>query len=216
MAALALASVLTEVNVVLLMAGQAGLIEFHLVRRLLVAALTGQLAVGSAECEAGLLAMIEFPQPPTIRRVALRAVRPEAAVMHVIGLVALVAAAADVPISACAVALLAGHGYVQAHQRIGSQVMVERDGGFPTFGGMAFIASRTQLARVDVAGTVATGAVGRQLLSRHDSGVTGIAADLLMPSGQIPVPVTRVIEQRRFPLVVVVALFTLCAEATRV
>lgn len=67
MAALALPPVLPQVHVILLVTGEAARVELHLVRRLLVAALAGELAVRSGERESGLLAMIEFPQPPAVR-----------------------------------------------------------------------------------------------------------------------------------------------------
>ena len=114
MAALALPPVLTQVHVILLMTGEAARIELHLVRRLLVAAFAGELAVRSGESESSLPAVIEFPQPPAIRRVAFRAVRSEAAVMYVVALVAVVAAMAGIAIFACAMALLASHRDVQA------------------------------------------------------------------------------------------------------
>ena len=66
MAALALPPVLTEVHVILLVTGEAARVELHLVRGLFVAALAGELAVRSGERESGLLAVIEFPQPPAV------------------------------------------------------------------------------------------------------------------------------------------------------
>lgn len=136
--------------------------------------------------------------------------------MYVVALVAVVAAVAGIEIFACAMTLLASHGDVQAHQREARQVVIECDGGLPTFGGMALLALRTQLACVDVAGTMATGAVGRQFLFRNDRGMTGVAGNLLMPSRQVPVPVAGVLEGWRLPFIVAVALIALCAEATGV
>jgi hypothetical protein len=114
--------------------------------------------------------------------------------MYVVALVAVVAAVAHIAIFACAMTLLARHCDVQAHQRETGQIVIERDGGFPTFGGMALLALSPQLACMDVAGTMATGAIGRQFLFRNDRGMTGVAGDLLMPSRQIPMPVAGVIE----------------------
>ena len=136
--------------------------------------------------------------------------------MDVVALVAVVAAVADVAIFARAMTLLAGHGDVQAHQRKAGQVVIECDGGLPALGGVALLALRTQLACVNVAGAMATGAVGRQLLLRDDRRMTGVAGDLLMPARQIPVPVAGVVECRRLPLLVAVALLALCAEAAGV
>ena len=77
MAALALPAVLPEVDVVLLVTGQAGWIEFDLVRGLFMAARAGEARVGSCQCKAGLLAVIEIPLPPAIGRVAAGALRAE-------------------------------------------------------------------------------------------------------------------------------------------
>ena len=91
MAALTLPPVLTQVHIVLFMAGEAGRVQPDLVGRLLVTALACELAVSTLEGESRLLAVIELPLAPPVRRMTLGARRPQASMVHVIALVTIVA-----------------------------------------------------------------------------------------------------------------------------
>ena len=66
MAALALPAILSEMDVVLLVTGQARRIEFDLVRGLFVAARAGQPRMPAGQCKSGLLAVVEIPLAPAI------------------------------------------------------------------------------------------------------------------------------------------------------
>ena len=66
MAAVALASVLAEVHVILFVARQAILFELHLIRWPSVAPLAGEARVRAAQAEPGLLAVIKFPKTPAV------------------------------------------------------------------------------------------------------------------------------------------------------
>src|SRR3569833_3469592 len=66
MAPLALPAVLTEMNIVLLVAGQTRRVEFYLVGGLFVAAGARQPCVCAIQCKAGLLAMVEIPLSPAV------------------------------------------------------------------------------------------------------------------------------------------------------
>ena len=82
MTALALRSELPEVNVVLAVARRAIRRQFHLAG-LTMAVAAGELRVAASQRETCLLIVIEIPQPPAVRRVALRAIRSETAFVHV-------------------------------------------------------------------------------------------------------------------------------------
>jgi hypothetical protein len=181
-----------------------------------VAALAGQLAVRTRERKAGLLAMLEAPETPTVGRMAPGTLRPQVAVMDVVPLMAVVAAPDDIPILLRLVALLARNRYVQTHQRETREVMIEGDGPLPTSGGMTLIALQTELAGMHIARAMAAGAVRWQLLRRYRCGMTGVAGDLRVPAGELPVPVVCVIEARGLPLVISVAPAALGAQASGV
>ena len=77
MAALALAAVLTQMDVVLLVAGQAVLIELDLIGRLLVAAGTLQFSMCPRQGKSCLLAVVKFPDLPPVRRMTLGTLGPQ-------------------------------------------------------------------------------------------------------------------------------------------
>src|SRR5690242_20134642 len=113
---LALPPVLPEVNIVLLMAREAGRVQLDLIGRLFVAAGAHELGVCPAECESCLLAVIELPDLPAVRGMAACTVLAECSLVYVVAFVAVDAAAADIFILRCDVALLAGDRNVQTHQ----------------------------------------------------------------------------------------------------
>ena len=100
--------------------------------------------------------------------------------MNIILLVAVDALHPHVPIFLGEVALLAGHGDVQAQQRELGEVVIEAHTHPPAFGGVALIALLAELARMDIAGTVAARTVGREFLGRHVGRVAGVTLDLRM------------------------------------
>jgi len=215
-AALALTAVLPEVHVILLMASQTSRIEFHLVRGLFVATLTGQLPVRACQRKAGLLAVVKVPQAPSIRRMALGAVRPEAAMVDVVALVAVVAAPADIPILPRLVALLARYCHVQTHEWKICQVVIEGDRRLPTFGGMALVALHAELTGVDVARAMAGRAIGGQFLGGYRCGMTAVARHLLVSAAELPMSIACVLEAHGLPLVISMTFAALGAEPPRV
>ena len=75
------------------------------------------------------------------------------------------------------------------------------------------IALRTQLTGVNIAGTVAAGAVLRELLCRHARRVARMTIDFYVTTGEFPVSVTVVVEVRRLPFLVTMTLAAVVAEA---
>jgi hypothetical protein len=181
-----------------------------------VTAVAGQFAVGSREREPGLLAVIEIPETPSVWRVALGALRPKAAVVGIVALVAVVAADADVPILSRLVALLARNRHMQAHQWKIRQIVIEGDRRFPTFRGMALFALLTELAGMYVARAMTSGAILWKLLRRDRCDMTSVASHLLMSTGELPVSVAGVIESRGLPLVIAMAMIALGSKTSGV
>ena len=91
MAAIALRAVLTEMPVILVVTDPALHLHLHRARRVVMAIGALQLLVGAQERKVSLLGVIESPNLPSVRRVAALALFAEAALVHVIVRVALVA-----------------------------------------------------------------------------------------------------------------------------
>jgi hypothetical protein len=89
--ALALASELTVVDVVLRMAGRTIGLQLHAVRRLTVTGIALEALVSTDERKAGGLGVVEAPETPAVRRVTVRALATERALVTVIPFVARVA-----------------------------------------------------------------------------------------------------------------------------
>ena len=109
MAPLTLAAVLPKVDVILFVARQAVLIELDLRSRLLVAPGTVEFPVSPCKGESSLLAVVELPELPAVRRVALGAFLSERTLMRVILFVAGNAITVDVAVFASGVTLFARH-----------------------------------------------------------------------------------------------------------
>ena len=92
--------------------------------------------------------------------------------------------------------------------------MVEAHPGPPTFRGVTLIASRAQLTHVNIAGAVAIGAVGRQLLRGYAGRVARVTIDFDVTTREFPVSVTVMVEVRRLPFLVTVTLAAVVAEAS--
>src|ERR1700722_19806762 len=91
MAAVALRAVLTEMPVILVVTAPALRRRLHRARRFVMAIGALQLLVGAQERKVSFLGVIEGPNLPSVRRVAALALLAEAALVHVIVRMALVA-----------------------------------------------------------------------------------------------------------------------------
>jgi len=100
------------VHVVLRVAIRARGVELHFIRRLFVTSGAGELRVCACEREVRFFAVVELPDAPAVRRMATRAVVAEAALVEVIGAMAVGATLARVLIRTRDVALLARNGDV--------------------------------------------------------------------------------------------------------
>lgn len=114
--ALALASELTQVLVVLRMAGIAFHRKLDVVSRLLVAAGAVHLGVRAGQCEVRLLGVVKFPNTPAVRRVAVCAFFAEPALVNVVGSMTAVTLLCCAFVAGTDVALHTGYVDVQAHQ----------------------------------------------------------------------------------------------------
>ena len=94
--------------------------------------------------------------------------------------------------------------------------MIEAHPGPPTLRGVTLIASRAQFTDVNIAGTVAIGAVCRQFLGGHAGRVARMTIDFDVTTGEFPMSVTVVVEVRRLPFLVAVTLAAIVTEAPRV
>src|SRR2546421_11851329 len=82
------------------MAREAISLELHFVRRPQVAGLAGELAVRTGEGESGLLAVVELPHFPAVRRGAASAVLAQIPLVHVVLAMAVDTLLADVAVLA--------------------------------------------------------------------------------------------------------------------
>ncbi len=215
-AAITLTPVLTEVNVVLLVTRQTGRVQLDLAGGLLVTAGAGEFCVRPVQRESGFLPVVEFPDAPAVRGVALRAFLTQIALVNVVAAVAVDAAAAYVPILARRMTLLARHRDVQAHEREIRKVVVEGHRRSPAVRRMTARAVDAELAGVHVACTMAAKAILGELLVRDGGRVAGVTVELFVLTEECPVPVTDVVEGRRLPFLIPVTLATSRTEATGV
>src|SRR5256886_1396142 len=155
MAAVALAAVLPDVHVVLLMARETIRLELHFVRWPQVAGLAGKLAVRTAQGKSGLLAVVELPHLPAVRRVASGAVPAQIPLVHVVLAMAVDTLLADVAVLAGQMTLLARNRDVQADQRKAREVVIEAHAGAPARRRVALIAFLAELAGVHAGRPVA-------------------------------------------------------------
>ena len=213
MAPLTLPSVLPQVDVVLLVAGQAGRVQLHFISGLLVTTRAIELCVSARKRESCLFTVVEFPDAPAVGRMTLGACIAQRAFVNVILLVAVDAFQAYIPISLRDVALLAWHGNVQTQQGKFCEVVIEAHTDPPPFRRVALLALLAKLAGMDITGTVAARAVVRQFLGRHVCRVAGMTVDLCMEAGELPMSVAVVVETRWLPLLVAVAFAAVFTEA---
>lgn len=121
----------------------------------------GGADVGSGQCEVGLSIMIEAPERPVDRVVAVLALRAETARMGVIGRVTALTVFRGVMECRRGVACLATNRRVRTDQWEGCQTVIETDVSHPSGFRVAGLAPGSELTDVRVLG-VATGAVDRQ------------------------------------------------------
>src|SRR5262249_48830829 len=140
----------------------------------------------------------------------------EVALVDVVLLVAVEAPAADVPVLARAVTLLARHRHMLADERKAGEVVVEADARPPPLRRVALVALLAEAPEMRILRAMTVVAVVRQLLGRRTRRVTGVAADLLMLADERPFGVMRVIEGWRLPLLIAVAAAALLAQSARV
>jgi len=144
--------------------------------------------------------------------VAAATVLAEVAVVRVVALVAIDTGVADVAVLARQVALLTRHGYVQADERVAGEVMIEAHALAPPGRRVALGAIAPELAQMHVVRAVTAQALGRQLLGGDVGRVTGVAGNLLVAADQRPMSIAGMIEVRRLPLLVSMAVAAVLAE----
>ena len=162
-----LPAVLSQMNVVLLMAGQAGWIELDLVGRLLVAARTGELVVGTVQGKSRFLAMVEVPLPPAVGRVALVTALPQGPLVDVHLLMTRKAVLVRVLIGSGRMALAAGDDDVLSEEGKLRQVVIEMDVVAPSLRRVTLSAVRAELAEMNITDAMTVGTLLAQLLTRH-------------------------------------------------
>ena len=162
MAALTLATEVAEVRVVVPMAGNAILGELHHVRWLAMAPGAGQLLVGAGQAKAGLLAMIEFPEPPAIRGMAARTFLAETALVHIHCAVTVIACSLGLLESRGEMTLLARYCRMLAQQWKIAQIVIETDIESPARGRMTGLALTAKPGGVHIARCMTAAAGGRQ------------------------------------------------------
>ena len=182
-------------------------------RGLLVAAGAAELAVRAGERETCLLGVIELPDAPTVRRMALSAVFAQTAFVYVVSSMTTVAIRGDALVGAAHVTLRARHGYVQTHQGKATQVVIEGDIDTPAFRLMALLALNAEFSAVHVLCAVAVVALPAKFLLRNVGGVAAMAIDVDVFAGESELRVAIVIEAARFPRRAVVALFAIRAQS---
>ena len=160
MAALALAPILSQVHVILLMTGEARRVQLDPVSGLLVTTGADELPVRTTQGEAGFLGVIELPHRPAVRGVTAGAFLPKPSLVNVIPRMAVDASLADVLEFRRQVTLLAGHRHVQTQQGKAAQVMIEAR-GLPSGGSVALVAVRAERSSMYVTRAVTACAVGR-------------------------------------------------------
>lgn len=137
---LTLSAELAQVHVILRMTGYTLPAELDFGCRLFVTSRAAEFCVRAGEREARLLAVVEFPQAPAIRGVALLAFLSEASLVNIRLFVTAHAGRIVYPEGSALVALLARHRNVQAEKRKFREIVIEVDHRLPAFGHVTFIA----------------------------------------------------------------------------
>jgi hypothetical protein len=203
------------VPVVFVMAGIAFLRHTLRPGRLAMAVGALQFAVCAEQREVRVARMIEHPQPPAVRRVAGFAFFAQAAFMHILVRMAILARRGRTAESLSGMTLHAADDAMQPQQGKLRQIMIEFAVCAPGILTMAIGAFAGHLAGVRIFAAVAAFAIFRQLCTRIGS-VTGMAVEFRVRALQRKFMPRDMIVDNRMPLVVVVAILALRAEAPRV
>ena len=168
-----------------------------------VAGVAIEAAMRASQRVTRLRVMIKAPPHPTIRIMAERAVRTQAALMMLVGV-----AGGAIQRRALkrqrAVAFLASYDGVASNQRKSSDVVIEGLYLAPTGFSMTLLAAATKLALVPIVLPVTRYTARCQLVAIEIAGMARIALDLRMRSSQRKFRRLVVIEENRFPLVLFV------------
>lgn len=165
----------------------------------------------AGQWEPGLLGVIEFPHPPTVRRVTACAVGSQSALVDVAAAMTGDTVARRAREGPRRMALAAADDHVHAQQREIDQVVIEVDARGPAVAVVTGLASRLQRATMYVITPVAAGTRGGQLLCCQASRVTGMAIELRVRSQQREFRFLRMLEGQRLPRFIAVtgaAIFT--------
>ena len=172
-----------RVHVVLRVASAANHGRLDDVLRLEMALGATDLRMRSRQREERSCRMVEIPQFPAVRGVALRAGLGECAVVDIISRVARIAVLGGLLEALRHMALAAGRGHVQAQERVGGQVMVESDIA-PFRVGVALLTRLVPGRAMRAGGSMAAHTVRAEFLFLQRRRVTGVAIHLGMGSCQ--------------------------------
>src|SRR5215831_4812050 len=169
-----------------------------------VAGVAIEAAMRASQRVTRLRVMIKAPPHPTIRIMAERAVRTQAALMMLVGV-----AGGAIQRRALkrqrAVAFLACYDGVASNQRKSSDVVIEGLYLAPTGFSVTLLAAGTKLTLVPIILPVTRYAGRRQFVAIEIAGMACVAFDLGMRGSQRKFRRLVMIEEDRFPLVLVVA-----------
>jgi len=146
MTALALSAVLTQMLIVLGVTRNAVRREFDFMSRLLMAAGASDFAVRAGEGEASFLSVVELPNIPAVRVVAVDALFAQGAFVYVVALMTAATILRDAFVARAHVTLHAGNGDVQSKQRKAAQIVIKRDFDSPALALMTLLAVFAELA----------------------------------------------------------------------
>lgn len=182
-------------------------------------AMTGgalHLGVPSGQRKMRLLRMVEGPLRPAVRRMTGLAFFSEAALVHIIVRMTVVARGACVLEIQGAVALRTTREAMQAKQGEFAEVVIEFQPGAPCLLRVALVAGLAELASMRILGAMTIDALLAQFLRRSHGTVAGMAIELGVNALQGEVVARSVIQIRYAPLVIVVAIAAFRAEASGV
>ena len=172
----------------------------------------GEPAVRAVQYVISLPVMVEHPQGPPVRVVALSATRPQTLAVLVVTFVAIDTRGRRIFISGCNVALFARRHRVQPDQRECRNVVFEEYLGTPRLLVVAPSALLTLLALVDIVLLVAAVTICTDLRARSLGRMTALTEHLDMGSTQGELRVPIVIEADLVPTRLGVALGAIAAE----
>ena len=182
-------------------------------RGLLVAACASELRMRAGQRKMRFLRVIEFPNVPAVRVVAVGALFAESAFMDVVALMATIAFLAHAFVARARVTLRARHGNVKTDEWKTAQVVIERDIDSPPFRLVALFAILAELARMNVLRAMAAVACRAELLLADESRMTGMAIYFDVFAGERKFCIAVVIELLRLPSMRIVAFAAILSHA---